>query len=163
MCYKVTESPTTAPTLITFIQSVDLTPINPAENGANASLITTYNSDTYIENNQWFINISNTTSSQQGFNIQINLDESWGFHPTADSYIKLTMHTPISLLHTVDVDLFLTFSVNTQQYITLYLNLDNKSPNQYYLQCITSETNNLAHGDIKSCVNWIIMLPHVSI
>ena len=142
----------------TLIKSVDLTPTNPSQNGAIINLINTYNSDTFIQNNQWVID----STSTRGYNIEINLDSSWGFHSILDSSIKLTMYssTPIGNSMsdtTTDLDLIASFSVNNNQYVTSYMRLDlphRGGSNKYYPACSASPgTNTLGSGDVKSCVD----------
>lgn len=129
-----------------MIKSVDLTPSTTNTNNAS---ITIANSDCTVSNNQWNIKVTNT-GGQQGYHLEINLDSSWGFHPSNESTITFAMYSPTSL-NVADLDLFVTFSVNSHQFITPWFHLDNKTVNEIYPTCIPSQS--FGAYDVKSCVD----------
>eukprot|EP01084_Bolivina_argentea_P160048 278738_1 len=64
-----------------------------------------------------------TVSSEDGYDIRLSLDESWGFKPYIPSTLSLTLHG-----HTPspdrDTDLLLVFSVHDWQYFSFFMHLD---------------------------------------
>ena len=144
----------------TIIKSVSLTTSNTNDNNAQIT-IGSANNDCYVWDNTWEIEVDNRWNSQRGYHLEIDLDNSWGFHPSNPSTITLTVHSDTSIDKQPDLDLLVTFSVNKNQYLTHWFGLDNANPNSIYpgpCDISSSPTTLLASGDVKACVesNWCV-------
>eukprot|EP01083_Nonionella_stella_P155770 503738_1 len=108
-------------TLSAVIKSVTLTTSNPIIDGANISCI---HNDCNVNQNEWQLDSTN----ELGFHLKINLDTSWGFHPTKPSTISLTASgsTPLNGEKGApkDLDPLFVFSVNNAKYITFWSAFD---------------------------------------
>eukprot|EP01083_Nonionella_stella_P153086 491366_1 len=141
------------------VKSVSLTTSNSDIMGATIACI---HSDCNINENEWQLSVSNRGNAYEGFHLQIDLDNSWGFHSTKPSTISLTMHGThdgTTSLGSSDLDPVFSFSVNNAKYITVWPTFDNRFPNLIYPSSNTCEayhstnpTTKLANGDIKQCV-----------
>ena len=142
-----------------IIKSVNLTSSNTNDNNAQIS-IGSSNVDCWTQSNEWRIDVCsfgsgcNSNTYQRGYHLEISLDNSWGFHPTKPSTISITMHSDTNLNSQSDLDLIATFSVNSNQYFSYFIALDERNPNQIYPECIDANppTQSIANGDVKSCV-----------
>ena len=139
-----------------LIKSVELTPSTTnTHTNTNGTSITIANPDCTISNNQWDIKVTDG-GGQQGYHLEIDLDSSWGFHPSTESTITFSMYSPTSL-NVNDLDLFVTFSVNSHQFITPWFHLDNQMANEIYPTCISSQS--FGAYDVKSCVDQTECVP----
>jgi len=64
-----------------------------------------------------------TVSTQSAYDLRLSLDSSWGFLPTSQSTISITLngHTPDP---SADADLLIVFSVADSQYLSFFIHLD---------------------------------------
>ena len=135
----------------TPILAANLTTSNPSENGANVTILNSYVIS--ITNDQWSLDIpswmnNGNNDDQQGYHLLINLNESWGFHPTKESTISFTIHSDQSTGGS-DKDIVVSFSVGNSQYFSIFFVLDNGYGNAIYPTCGGS----LASGNINNIVS----------
>ncbi len=154
------------PSITAIIKTVNLTTSNTNQTGAAISKSSTWtHPDVSVWNNLWNINVGDNDNSQRGYHLQIDLDNTWGFHPSKQSIISLTIYSTTTLIpdSPIDLDLLLSFSVNNSQYITHWLAVDNigSNDNTIYPGCDTNTipTQSLATGNIKECVESELCIP----
>ncbi len=136
------------------IKSVNLTTINTNQNDASIVIGNAF-VDVNVDNinEAWDIYVG--IDSQKGYHLEIDLNNTWGFHATKESAISFTMHSSTTTKPD-DLDVLVTFSVNNNQYITALFAIDGKISNRIYpALCDTSSspTVTLSTGDIKQCVD----------
>ena len=155
-----------APLHTAVIKSTHLNTSHTDQDGARIEIQNLYNPDCTILDDQWIINVSAQSDNdaqlypQRGYHLEMNLDNTWGFHPNQVSSIRLTILSPTNISSnnsTHDPDLSVTFSVNNNQFIVPMLKLDGLSSNKIYPDCDTSSnpTQPIPRGDVKDCVDRI--------
>ena len=132
------------------IKTATLTTSQTSENGADITILDS--SVATISNNEWNIKIPyfqyNSGVDQYGFDMLLNLDNSWGFHPTKESTLDITIYSDDNTGGS-DQDLIISFSVDNSKYISIFFTLDNTYGNAIYPNCGSS----LASGNINNIVS----------
>merc|ERR1711933_364403 len=156
------------------IKSATLTPQTKQTMGA---VIYSHFGEVSIANNLWNVDINSQTSWQ----FIIVLDASWGFHPTADSFIEFTINSPSITTGSGNFnDIVFGLTADNQQYFSISTPMNSpSSSNRIYPFCDTSisPSQTFANGDVAqlpqfdrncdvaggSCSNWRSMLPQNTI
>ena len=128
----------------TFQKEASLTVSNSNDSGASIHLLS---HDTVINGSDWIIT-SNSTSHGP-MDMLINLDNSWGFHPNNVSTLRIIMDgkTPIS---EYDRDLLASFSVNSSQYFSVHIRLDNRHNNSIGVCDVDNHPNQPLYSGISN-------------
>merc|ERR1711933_676659 len=85
----------------------------------------------------WYISTRDRTD---GFALLLSLNQAWGFHPTSNSVIEITINGTTSYNHhklnsILDLDALFSFSVEQKQYFSTYIRLQSKFENRIYPKC----------------------------
>lgn len=106
----------------TLVKDISLTPLNDADNGASIDKLPGTEAEIMTTDTKW--EITSKDRIKGTMDMLINLDSSWGFDTNHISTIEITMYgsTPISK---VDADLIVSFSVDSSEYFSTTIKLDN--------------------------------------
>ena len=123
-------------------KDVTLDAQTPSQNGGSIS----YNSDTVsVSGTDYNINVQ----TQNGYDMKLSLDESWGFTSTVNSSTILTIDGSTNPSHH-DCDFMIVFSVGDSQYLSYFTHLDDHNvKNKMYTSMSTLQT-------IEPVSQWII-------
>eukprot|EP01084_Bolivina_argentea_P248466 415641_1 len=137
----------------TFIANTALLDIyNTNQNGASVSILSNTGVSVSVDtiNNEWDMIIY----SQIGAGLMVDMNNLWGFHSTKVSTIKLEIESN-DQVSSSDRDLIVSFSVNSAQYITTMIELDNSKHDWIYpgFDQQTIPTTSLGTGDVLNLIN----------
>ena len=132
---------------------------NTDEEGATIQINPSY-SDAWIYkyfwngkyNYMWVID----TDDQVDFAMNIGLDDSWGFNADNVSSLEISINGYNIILgdtNTQDDNLCISFSVNSDEFVSSYIRLSGHDDNRIYPKCSTSDAEGIASGSVTELVS----------
>ena len=140
------------------IKSVELNPTHPTNDGASIQIL---KDTTESTPDQWEI----TPTDQTGFHLQLNLDETWAFHPIHRTQITLQIQTATTNLASLadsvtdsfpGHDLLFSFSYNDAHYVSSAVSIHTDSPPLWFPRCEANDdavTQSLAAGNVQHIIS----------
>ena len=135
-----------------IVKDVTLNANNPSVDGATVIALR----DVTQNGDSWDVDVSDQT----GYHLKLELDNTWGFHSTKESTIRIIIDGSSKWpTQGNELELMTTFMVydpnqNTQQFFTIFLYMDENENNQIAPTCGGGDTNAyMEASDIEDEVN----------